>query len=330
VLAALCALAVIAALPGAASASTTTTKTEYFKNACGGSALPAAQTVDKSAGAVATFTVTLLRNTTGAATRAAAYRDCDAGAGKTAPAANVEIYWEVVSGACAGKKGTGVTGADGKFTWALASCGPCSTDSVRVQVKKVLTAVTTTTTQHWVCDQWFILSCVKGHWQTDTSVVSKIEVYDTYWYTVVPDLTVTWIGDCTPPPTGPTGPPTGPTGPSEPTGPTGSTGNVGSSSIPTVSLKVGKTCTKTYLLIKPSIKSGTPTSMTVYVDGKKVKTVTSSPWQYKLRQSRLSSGSHKVKVVVRFSDGGTVSASTKFKPCAKLSANGRRSPAFTG
>lgn len=347
-----------AALPSsAAAATTTTTKTQYFKNACGGSITPSTQTVDKSTGAKANFVVTLLANVDGASTAGGAYRDCDPGAGKTKPAVGVEVKWEVTSGPCAGKSGTGTTGADGKYYFSLDGCG-CGVDELKISVKKVVTAVTTTTTTTTtnVCKTWLLFICIEWETQTSTSVSTSTITRDIYWYTDTGSYKAIWIG-CTPPPTGPTGPPpTGPTGPPPtgptgppPTGPTGPppTGPTGPTystpTPPTVDVKavdpsavvaLNKNCTRPYILIKPTVSGGTARSMVIYVDNKRVgsvkATATKANLQYKLYTSKFSPKSHRVKVVIRFTNGSASTITKKFKPCARFSAVGRAAPRFTG
>lgn len=582
---------------GAQAATSTSVKTEYFKNACDGTLVPATQTVDRSATNTASFVVTLFKNTTGSSTASGAYRDCDTGADKTAPAVGVELKWEVTSGPCAGKTGTGVTGADGKFTFSLTGCG-CGPDKIKLSVKKVVYKITTTTKTETTstCTSWLLLICLS--WKEETKVLSTTTtsvITDTYWYEVFDAFTVIWIGcdttppgkptisctgspandntptvsgtaepgstvtvmvngntvgtttangsgnwtftlttplpdgthtfsakatdgsgnvsetsstctktidttpppkptivcsgsptndntptfsgtaeagstvtiyangnsigtttangsgnwtftpstplpdgthvftvratdvygnqsassesctktiDTTPPPitvtcaepgtdttptiTGtsepgstvtvyvdgsevgttvtdaegnwsftlttplspgnhtvaakstdtngnsspvseectltvttppdpPVDPPTPPTPPTPPVNPP-----VSGQGTPSATLTLAKTCTKPYILIKPSVSGGTPRSMVVYVDGKRVGSDTKAPFQFRLYTKRYTATNHKVKVVIRYTNGASTTITKRFKPCARFSASARVSPRFTG
>ncbi|MBI4898581.1 MAG: hypothetical protein HY827_09500 [Actinobacteria bacterium] len=336
------------------------TVTKYYKNYCDVSVSPTDQTVSDPAGATGEFTVSVKKNTTGASSESGAYRDCDEGPGKTTVAAGVEVKWEITSGVCAGKSGSGTTDADGKFKFTVTGCGECGTANVKVSVKKVITATTTktTSTTKKVCALYYGSLCIKWSYDCDTTVTTTTTVIKTIWVTVATCIKIEWK-NCPPPPTGPTGEPTPPTGPtgdptpptgptsdptpptgptSEPTPPTGPTSNppgptVGATVVPppaVAGLAVNKNCTKPYLLITASGKNGTPVSMTIYVDGKRWARVTKTPLNYKLFTSKLTAGKHTIKAVVRFADGTSSTATKKFRPCARFSATGRRSPAFTG
>ncbi|MFY9487318.1 MAG: hypothetical protein WAP35_01285 [Solirubrobacterales bacterium] len=136
-------------------------------------------------------------------------------------------------------------------------------------------------------------------------------------------------------PTGPTGP-TSPTGPTEPTSPTGPTGAVNPTTVVKGQLKplgrvsLSKRCNAEYLLIKPSSRNGTPSSITIYLGSKKVKRITKSPFSYKLPLTKVGKGTKTVRVVFRFADGSAQTVTKAFKNCARLTANARRAPAFTG
>lgn len=95
-------------------------------------------------------------------------------------------------------------------------------------------------------------------------------------------------------------------------------------------LALSKKCTRNYMLIRPSARNGTVKSARIYVDGKLVKTLSASPFSYKLPLSRVGPGKHKVKVVFTFTDGSTKTVNRTFRDCARLSAKGHRAPAFTG
>lgn len=488
------------AATSAQAAISTSVKTEYFKNACDGTLVPATQTIDRTVSNTASFEVTLLKNTTGASTAAAAYRDCDTGVGKTAPAAGVELEWEVTSGPCAGKKGTGVTGANGKFTFSLEGCG-CGPDKIKLRVKKVVFRVTTTTKTETTrnCTSWLVLICL--NWKEETKVISSTStsvITDTYWFDVGDAFTVIWIGcDTTPPgkptivcsgtpandniptlsgtaepgstvtvfadgnaigtttadgsgawtftPSTPLGdgvhlftvtatdaagnesassesctktidtePPavtvtcsepsteakptiagtaspgatvtiyidgteagtavagvdgawtfvpttpltpgshqitvkatdgagnssplseactltiTTPPTPPPPEPPTPPNPPVVGQGVPTATLTIAKTCTKPYILIKPSTIGGTPRSMVVYVDNKRVGSDAKAPLQFRLYTKRFTAKNHRVKVVVRFTNGGTATVTKRFKPCVRFSASARIAPRFTG
>lgn len=381
--AAILVVALMAILPAGASATgsyggdcgTTydcpnSTVTKYFKNYCAATVSPNTQTVSSPGGATNDFVVTLTKNTTESSSISGAQRGCDDGPGKTAPAAGVEIKWEITDGVCAGKSGTGVTGADGKFKFKVEGCGKCGTANVKVTIKAVVTAVTTktTSTTKKVCVKYYGGLCIKWEYDCDTTVTTTTAVVKTTWVTVSSCIKVTWT-NCPPPPTGPTGPPpptgptgpppptgptgppppTGPTGPNDPTPPTGPTSDPGPTPDPgppsnpgppvtttvtpppaVAGLSVNKSCTKPYLLITASAKNGTPVSMTIYVDGKRWAKVSKPPLTYKLYTSKLKAGKHRIKAVVRFADGTTSTATKPFRPCARFSATGLRSPAFTG
>ncbi len=335
------------------------TVTKYHKNYCDVSVSPSSQTVADPAGATAEFTVTVKKNTTGASSESGAYRGCDEGPGKTTASSGVEVKWEITSGPCAGKSGSGTTGADGTFKFTVTGCGECGTSSVKVSVKKEITAVTTktTSTKTKVCTQYYGSLCIKWAYDCNTVVTTTTTVIKSVWVVVASCIKIEWK-NCPPPPTGPTGEPTPPTGPtsdptpptgptsdptpptgptSDPTPPTGPTSDPGPTTVATVApppavagLAVNKNCTKPYLLITASGKNGTPVAMTIYVDGKRWTKVTKSPLNYKLYTSKLKAGKHTIKAVVRFADGSTSTATKKFRPCARFSATGRRSPAFTG
>lgn len=124
---------------------------------------------------------------------------------------------------------------------------------------------------------------------------------------------VKWTG-CTPPPPPPP--------PDEPPAQGQST--------PTAKLSLSKRCNLDYMLIRSSASNGTLRTVRIYVNGKRVKTLTKSPFSYKLRMSVATKKKNSVKVVYTFTDGRTSTKKGTFSPCAKLSADGRGSPGFTG
>jgi hypothetical protein len=150
------------------------TVTKYYKNYCDASVSPSSQTVSDPSGTTSEFTVSVKKNTTGASTESGSYRGCDEGPGKTTASSGVEVKWEITSGVCAGKTGSGTTGADGTFKFTVTGCGKCGTSNVKVSVKKEITAVTTktTSTAKKVCAQYFGGFCIKWSYDCDTTVTT--------------------------------------------------------------------------------------------------------------------------------------------------------------
>lgn len=125
-------------------------------------------------------------------------------------------------------------------------------------------------------------------------------------------VAVNWTGCQTPPPP-PTTPPV-----------------VEQKAAPQANLALSKKCTRQYMLVRPSADNGTIKSVSVYVNGKKIKTLTSSPFSYKLPMSKVTSPRSTVRVVYTFTDGSTATVSRKFRICARLTAHRNQSPGFTG
>jgi hypothetical protein len=100
---------------------------------------------------------------------------------------------------------------------------------------------------------------------------------------------------------------------------------------PSVSIAASKRChTPNKFRVRPSAANGQVASMTLYVDGKKVRTVNGSTEAFTINGSKYGPGSHSIKLVTTFTNGKKVTTTTTFNRCKARSVAKRTQPRFTG
>ncbi|HEV7918936.1 MAG TPA: hypothetical protein VGO97_05095 [Solirubrobacterales bacterium] len=99
---------------------------------------------------------------------------------------------------------------------------------------------------------------------------------------------------------------------------------------PTVRVARLTRCVNSRFRLNPSYTGGQVRSSTLFVDGRRVQTLTGSSQNFKLNSHRYKSGKHNYEVVTIFADGRAASKFGSFSRCAARSALRRTGPRFTG
>lgn len=100
---------------------------------------------------------------------------------------------------------------------------------------------------------------------------------------------------------------------------------------PTVGIASSKRChTANKFRIATSTANGIVSSMTLYVDGKKVKKVNGSSSSFTVNAAKYGPGSHSVKLTAKFTNGKTVTTTGTFNRCKARTVARRVTPRFTG
>ncbi|MBJ7348451.1 MAG: hypothetical protein JHC87_07765, partial [Thermoleophilaceae bacterium] len=82
--------------------------------------------------------------------------------------------------------------------------------------------------------------------------------------------------------------------------------------------------------VRPSAANGQVSSMTLFVDGKKVSKTNGASEAFTIDAKKYSAGTHSVKLVTTFTSGKTVTTSVTFKNCKARVVKRETSPRFTG
>ncbi|MBI5309819.1 MAG: Ig-like domain-containing protein [Actinobacteria bacterium] len=100
---------------------------------------------------------------------------------------------------------------------------------------------------------------------------------------------------------------------------------------PTVSFSTSNKCLRgSRLRISPSYASGTPSTVSLYVDGKLKKKVSWSKPTFVINLRGYKPGTHRVRVVTTYADGRSASATRRISKCRVRAAARRVTPQFTG
>ncbi len=100
---------------------------------------------------------------------------------------------------------------------------------------------------------------------------------------------------------------------------------------PSVSVASTKRChTPNKFRIRPSVANGQVSSMTLYVDGKKVRKVNGSTESFTINAAKYGPGSHSIKLVTKFTNGSSVTTTKTFNRCKARAVAKRTQPRFTG
>ncbi len=100
---------------------------------------------------------------------------------------------------------------------------------------------------------------------------------------------------------------------------------------PSVSIAASKRChTPNKFRVRPSTANGQVASMTLYVDGKKIRTVKGSSEAFTINGAQYGPGSHSIKLVTSFTNGKKVTTKITFNRCKARSVAKRTEPRFTG
>jgi uncharacterized repeat protein (TIGR01451 family) len=100
--------------------------------------------------------------------------------------------------------------------------------------------------------------------------------------------------------------------------------------VATVTAKVASGCVSRNVRVTPTYANGTLVSATLYIDGKRVKTLRNANAVFTVNVNRYRPGTHRYTVVAKFSNGQTSTAKGRFGRCHAVSARGKVSPRFTG
>lgn len=285
----------------------------YYKNTCGGKTSLNTVTLDKNQGP-AQLEILLVRHETPVADPYEAIESCEYGDPGTIPAPDVPIEWEVTSGPCAGKSGTGFTDADGRFVISLEGCD-CGSDQVKIRIKKELIRlpVDETIPATSECVFWLAFFCI-----IDAPGSLDATVVDSYWMELDPAFVVNWTG-CVPPP------------PNPPDSGTNAQGALA------VSARLANSsCKKSRVTLTVLVSSATVTGTTIYVDGRKVRSSVkkaakgsaTTQLTYSLNTKGMKAGLHSIKMTIRYSNGTTSTVTRRFRACSRATA--KVSPRFTG
>lgn len=100
---------------------------------------------------------------------------------------------------------------------------------------------------------------------------------------------------------------------------------------PSVSVSSSKKChTANKFRIRPSASNGQVASMTLYVDGKRVRKVNGAVESFTINAAKYGPGSHTLKLVTSFTNGSTVTTTKTFSRCKARTVVKRTKPRFTG